>query len=236
MRKLIRKFIGIDYNETQRNEFLRKVIATLPSGSRILDAGAGELRNKPICSHLNYVSQDICQYDGIGNNQGLHTNAWDTKKIDIVSDITDIPEPDKSFDVILCSEVFEHLPDPLKALNEFSRLLKGGGILIVTAPFNSLVHFAPYHFSTGFSRYWYEHHLPKFNFEIDELSANGDWFDYLKQEVMRLPKAAKHYGDKLWPLAYVFSGLLLLYFFTRGKSNSADDLGCFGYHCIAKRE
>ena len=40
MRKLIRKFIGIDYNETQRNEFLRKVIATLPSGSRILDAGA----------------------------------------------------------------------------------------------------------------------------------------------------------------------------------------------------
>ena len=113
MRKFIRKLTGIDCNETQRNEFLRKVIATLPSGLRILDAGAGELRNKPICSHLNYVSQDICQYDGIGNNQGLHTNAWDTKKIDIVSDITDIPEPDKSFDVILCSEVFEHIPDSL---------------------------------------------------------------------------------------------------------------------------
>ena len=40
MRKFIRKLIGTDSNETLRNEFVRKVIATLPSGSRILDAGA----------------------------------------------------------------------------------------------------------------------------------------------------------------------------------------------------
>jgi SAM-dependent methyltransferase len=220
--------------------FLRKVIATLPSGSRILDAGAGELRNKPICSHLNYVSQDICQYDGVGNNQGLHTNAWDTKKIDIVSDITDItdiPEPDKSFDVILCSEVFEHLPDPLKALNEFSRLLKPGGILIVTAPFNSLVHFAPYHFSTGFSRYWYEWHLPINNFEVEELSSNGDWFDVAKQELIRLPSVARHYGDWSWPFAYIFAGFGMLYFLMRPKNdNRANDLACFGWHCIAVKK
>ena len=63
MKNHIRKLIGIDCNKEQRNEFLRNVIASLPSGSRILDAGAGELRNKSICSHLNYVSQDICKYE-----------------------------------------------------------------------------------------------------------------------------------------------------------------------------
>ncbi len=236
MKKILQNILGVRNNEFFRNEFLKKTISSIPSGSRILDAGAGELRNKILCDHLNYVSQDICQYDGVGNNQGLHTNVWDTKKIDIVSDITDIPEPGKSFDVILCSEVFEHLPDPLKALKEFSRLLKPGGILIVTAPFNSLVHFAPYHFSSGFSRYWYEHHFVEYGFKITELTANGDWFDYLKQEVMRLPKAARHYGDKLWPLAYFFSGLIVLYFLIRGKSRLADDLGCFGFHCIAERK
>lgn len=235
MKKFLQNILSVNNNESFRNEFLKKTISSIPAGLRILDEGAGELRNKSICNHLNYVSQDICEYDGVGNNHGLHTK-WDTKKVDIVSDINDIPEPDKSFDVILCSEVFEHLPDPLKALKEFSRLLKPGGILIVTAPFNSLVHFAPFHFSSGFSRYWYEHHFVEYEFTITELTANGDWFDYLKQEAIRLPKSARHYGDKLWPLAYFFSGLFLLYFFIRGKSNSADDLGSFGYHCIARRK
>lgn len=236
MKNFIRKLIGIDDNEMLRSEFLKKNISSLPNGLRILDAGAGELRNKSLCYHLIYVSQDICQYDGVGNNQGLHTNTWDTKKIDIVCDITNIPQPDKSFDVILCSEVFEHLPDPLSALKEFSRLLKPGGILIVTAPFNSLVHFAPFHFYSGFSRYWYDHHFVKYGFTITKLTASGDWFDYLKQELMRLPKASRHYGDKLWPLAYFFSGLIVLFFLIRGKSRFADDLGCFGFHCIAKRK
>lgn len=78
----------------------------------------------------------------------------------LVSDITMIPAPDASFDAILCSEVLEHVPEPTHALDEFVRLLKPGGTLILTAPFASLVHMAPYHYCSGFSRYWYEHHLP----------------------------------------------------------------------------
>jgi SAM-dependent methyltransferase len=121
---------------------------------RLLDAGAGGLRNKPLFSHLSYVSQDICQYEGKGDGDGFHTGKWDTKHIDLICDIAKIPEEDNSFDVILCSEVFEHLPDPILALDEFARLLKPGGLLIITAPFASFVHFAPYHYCSGFSRYW----------------------------------------------------------------------------------
>jgi ubiquinone/menaquinone biosynthesis C-methylase UbiE len=234
---LIKKLFGINENERARNLWLSETISALQSGLRILDAGAGELRNKPLCNHLDYVSQDICQYEGSGDAKGLQTGKWDTTHIDIVSDIANIPEPDNSFDVILCSEVFEHLPDPLKAVNEFSRLLKPGGKLIITAPFASLVHFAPYHYATGFSRYWYEFHLPAYGFEIEELSSNGDWFDYTKQELIRLPSAAKHYGDWSWPLAYIFAGLGLLYFLVRPKNyNRANDLACFGWHCVAVKK
>ena len=204
---------------------------------RILDAGAGELKNKPLCKHLGYVSQDICQYEGSGVAKGLQTGKWDTSQIDIVCDIADIPEVDGSFDVILCSEVFEHLPDPLKALDEFSRLLKPGGKLILTAPFASLVHFAPYHYATGFSRYWYEWHLPIRGFEINALTSNGDWFDYLKQEILRLPTAARRYGDWCWPLAYIAAGFGLLYLLMRPKKdNRADDLACFGWQCVATKK
>ena len=63
--------------------------------------------------------------------------SWDQTGLDIVGDITSIPEPDASFDAILCVEVLEHVPDPLAALRELGRLLKPNGQLILTAPFCS---------------------------------------------------------------------------------------------------
>lgn len=104
----------------------------------------------------------------------------------MVSDICSIPDPDSSFDAILCSEVLEHVPDPTHALIEFARLPKGSGHLILTSPFSSIVHMAPYYFCSGFSRYWDEYHLNSRGFDIKELTPNGDWFLLLRQEINRL--------------------------------------------------
>lgn len=222
-------------NEVNRRIWLQKTLAAMPAGLRILDAGAGELQNKPLCTHLDYVSQDFCQYKGVGNGRGLQTGQWNTSQIDLVCDISAIPEPDGSFDVILCSEVFEHLPDPLQALDEFVRLLKPGGKLILTAPFASLVHFAPYHYCTGFSRYWYEHHLPKRRFQILELVPNGDWFDYCRQELARLGSMARRHGDWCWPLAYLVGLSGVAYCKIRG-GHKDHDLACFGWQCLALKK
>ena len=233
MKRSLKVWLDINTNEDKRNAWLRQSLGSLPAGLRILDAGAGELRNKILCEHLHYVSQDVCQYEGSGDRKGLHTGTWDTSRIDIVCDITSIPEPDASFDAILCSEVFEHLTDPLQALDEFRRLLKPGGKIILTAPFSSLVHFAPYHFATGFSRYWYEHHLPLRGLEIVELQANGDWFSFARQELLRLPSMARRYGHWAWPFAYLVVAVGLVYFGQGGIRRSADDVACFGWHCVA---
>ena len=183
-------------NKATRDTWLRDTLQNIPTGSRILDAGAGELQYRPFCEHLNYVSQDFAQYDGKGDEKGLQTGAWDQTRLDIVSDITAIPEPDASFDAIMCIEVFEHLPEPIKAIKEFSRLLRPGGHLIITAPFCSLTHFAPYHFYTGFNRYFYQEHLSKNGFEIINLVENGNYFEYLGQEVRRIPSIGEKYADK----------------------------------------
>lgn len=108
--------------------------------------------------------------------------------------------------------MLEHITEPTHALDEFARLLKAGGTLILTAPFASLVHLAPYHHCTGFSRYWYEHHLPLRGFVIRELTLNDDWFAYCQQELMHLGSTTRRYGDWSWPLAYVLSLLGALYF------------------------
>jgi len=53
----------------------------------------------------------------------------------LVGNITDLSFlKDNIFDVVLCSEVLEHLLKPYKALKEFKRVLKNGGILILTTP------------------------------------------------------------------------------------------------------
>ena len=41
---------------------------------------------------------------------------------------------DNSFDLIWCSEVIEHLDNPIKAIEEFKRLLKPEGKFIITTP------------------------------------------------------------------------------------------------------
>jgi SAM-dependent methyltransferase len=223
-------------NELGRQSWLKRTLAGIPAGIRILDAGAGELKNRQHCGHLDYVSQDFSQYKGSSSGdvpeEGLQNSTWDISSIDLVSDIVQIPAPNSSFDAILCSEVLEHVPEPTHALTEFGRLLKPGGKLIITAPFASLVHMAPYHYCSGFSRYWYEHHLNLCGFEIVELTANGDWFEVVEQELRRLGSLERERGNWSWPIAYAYSLLGVLYFKLRGKRR-AEDLACFGWHCVA---
>lgn len=183
-------------NDAHRIAWVQKTLKALPPGLRLLDAGAGQLRNQQFCTHLDYVSQDFCQYEGKGDGVALQTGAWDTTRIDLVSDITAIPAPDQSFDVVLCTEVLEHVPDPLAALREFARLLRPGGRMILTAPFCSLTHFAPYHFASGLSRYWYERHLAELGCTVEQIQPNGGWLDYVAQELWRLPWIGKTYASR----------------------------------------
>ncbi len=224
-------------NEATRKNWLKKTLGDIPSGLRLLDAGAGELANKKYCTHLDYVSQDFCQYDGTGDTKGLQRGSWDTRKIDIVGDITNIPEDKESFDVILCTEVLEHLPNPIKALEEFQRLLKKDGILILTAPFCSLTHFAPYHYSSGFNCYFYEFHLENLGFKVDEVSRNGNFFEYLGQEIRRVSSMADKYSSQNASYIERFAIKIVLNMLERFSKNdtNSNEVLCFGYHVIARK-
>lgn len=181
-------------NAATRDTWIESVLKALPEGAKLLDAGAGEMQYKKFCGHLTYVSQDLAAYDGRGNAAGLQTGRWDTTGIDIVSDICSMPVEDASFDAVLCSEVLEHLTDPLKALQELTRVLRSGGTLILTAPFCSLTHFAPYHYATGFNKYFYLHHLRELGFRDIEVVENGNYFEFMAQELRRIQPMAEKFA------------------------------------------
>lgn len=222
-------------NESNRQQWVRTKLTEIQGGLRLLDAGAGEQQYKKYCSHLTYVSQDFAQYDGCGDSAGLQMGKWDNSNLDIVSDITNIPEPDASFDIILCTEVLEHLPNPVIAISEFSRLLKKGGQLLITAPFSSLTHFAPYHFYTGFNRYFYEEHLSACGLEILEIRENGNYFEYIAQEVRRIPSVSQQYikiRTTLFERLAMKVVLKMLHRFSQLDDRSSELLN-FGFHVHA---
>ena len=224
-------------NETARVLWIEETLKKIPARLTILDAGAGECQFKKFCSHLEYISQDFAQYHGEGE-VGLQTGSWDNSKLDIVSDILSIPLPDHSMDVVMCTEVLEHIPDPAAAIKEFGRLVKPGGYLLITAPFASLTHFAPYHFASGLSRFFYEKYLPENGFEIMEMDFNGNFFEYVAQENRRIKSiAAKYAGKKLntFQKIIIHLNLLILQSLSK-KDKGSSELLCFGIHVFARKK
>lgn len=240
MLKFIKKYLTVGtHNLPNRDAWLEKNLQALPPGTKILDAGAGETKYRKFCGHLNYTSQDFGQYNGEGNGEGNQTNVWDNSKLDIVSDITKIPVQTASFDAVLCVEVLEHVPEPINALSELSRILKPGGKLILTLPFCSMTHFAPYFFYTGFSKYWVEKFLPEKGFKIDAIDYNGNYFEYIGQETRRMHRfISKYYSDsKFWfvltkicalPMVFLLNHLAL-------KSKKSEEVLCYGLNIVAIR-
>ncbi len=228
-------------NADARHKWVQAELLGLVEHSSILDVGAGECAYKKYCSHLDYLAQDIAQYDGTGNDKGLHTKVWDTHQLDFVCDLYEIPE-DRLFDAVLCTEVLEHVSDPVAALEKICKLVKSDGKVIVTAPFCSLTHFAPYHYATGFSEYFYKLHLPRLGFVIEKLEPNGGYFDFMDQEIGRIAKVRKLYGSGfLNPITVLFFTIARLA--TRvlasldGPRNNrrSSELLTFGWHVVARK-
>lgn len=63
--------------------------------------------------------------------------------VDVVADAHNLPFENEKFEIILCTEVLEHLHSPQIAVSEMSRVLKKGGLLILTTRFIFPIHDAP---------------------------------------------------------------------------------------------
>lgn len=72
-------------------------------------------------------------FEKIPNLDYLSGDISSTRAMERI-DITSIPYPDESFDIIYCSHVLEHVPDDRKAIDEFYRVLKQGGWALIVVP------------------------------------------------------------------------------------------------------
>lgn len=142
-----------------RERWVQGWAAKIPAGSQVLDIGAGSCPYREAFSHCRYFAQDFAELE----NHQLQTRTG-YGKLDYVCDIATIPANTASFDVVICTEVIEHVPEPIKAVKEMARLLKPGGLLLLSAPLRSALHQMPYHFYAGYTPSWYEKFLSEAGF------------------------------------------------------------------------
>jgi len=98
-------------------------------GCRILDAGCGTgyFSRRSLATGANVVSLDI----------GVNLLKEARKKgipQPVAGDVTNLGFADGTFDVVISSECIEHTPSPEIAVSEMIRVLRPGGILVLTCP------------------------------------------------------------------------------------------------------
>jgi len=173
----------VSFNQLNRDYWVAQIAERLEHGSRILDLGAGQCRYRSLFKHCDYIAQDFGKYRG--TLEGLLKEDWNYGSIDMICDASAIPTVDCSFDAVLCTEVLEHVPEPIKVLEEIARILKVGGRAFISAPLGSGLHQQPYHFYGGYTPYFYYHFLSKLGFNIASVEPNGHFFRMLLQEMNR---------------------------------------------------
>jgi len=165
---------------------LKQFRASAP-GPELLDVGAGESPFREAAEEVgwSYRSHDFSAYVPSQDLPGLQDSTWNYPSHDFVCDIVDIPEEARS-DFVLCTEVLEHVPDPVRAYERMCNLVRPGGFIVITVPFLSLMHQAPFWFQAGLSPFWFEYWAERNHVEIEELVVLGDYADLMSQELARL--------------------------------------------------
>jgi hypothetical protein len=163
--------INVLFDEKKRDKvvslFLDKIILLLGVNIklRILDIGAGPKKYEGLCNKLgmNYFSHDFAKYKGANSEPntdipGFREETWPSESnYDMVSDIL----------------------DPVLALNKVSESINSRGFLIVSVPSHSLIHQAPFYFSSGLSEFWFKEHCKRLDLEIIESVYIGDYLDFI---------------------------------------------------------
>ncbi|MBU1260238.1 MAG: class I SAM-dependent methyltransferase [Planctomycetes bacterium] len=106
-------------------------LVNIQNGAKILDVGC---KHAFLCDFLAKKGID-CDYNGLDISEKVIENLKHKKGSFQVCDVMKgLPFEDNKFDYIFCFELIEHVENPTFLLNQFKRILKDNGVLLLSAP------------------------------------------------------------------------------------------------------
>ena len=184
------------------NRFIMTHAQLLRPDERALDAGAGECRYKHYFTNHRYYAIDTAVGDV----------DWDYSKLDAIGELECMPFADSSFDLVICTQVLEHVREPQQVLFEFYRVLKKGGRLCLSAPQGWGVHQAPNDFFR-FTEYGLSHLFCKAGFQEINIQPTCGYFGYLANRLTVFPKTLFWQRDRFFRILFFPLELLSYVFF-----------------------
>jgi SAM-dependent methyltransferase len=182
-------------------EFAKQAASSIPKGATVLDAGAGEAPYRGLFTGAHYESTDFCLSGD--KNYG---------NISFMCDLAHIPMPGSRYDLVLLTQVLEHVPEPGLVLQEIYRVLKPGGALWLTAPLFFEEHEIPHDYFR-YTQYGLRHLLLITGFKIEKLTwlegYCGTFSHQLINAYHSLPLRPRDYGGGLIGFLASISAILL---------------------------
>jgi SAM-dependent methyltransferase len=176
-----------------RNRLLKAITRFAPNlKGKMLDFGCGQ---KPYYSLFK-----VDEYIGIDFENPGHPHA--NEAIDVFYDGKKIPFPDNTFDSIFSSEVFEHVFNLPEIIAELHRVLKPGGLVLVSCPFAFCEHEVPNDFAR-YTSFAMKHMLQQSGFEIVEQVKTGNSIEAIYQ--LKLVYIHQHITPKVRKIPVVRS-------------------------------
>jgi SAM-dependent methyltransferase len=149
-------------------EFLSKEYAAIPQGADVLSIGAGGEIDQLLQEFAKRIGFRVVSFD-IDESRGP----------DIIGDICSYNFDRTQFDVVVMSEVLEHLHSPHLGLKNIHGILKKGGTLILSTPFILPMHDRPHDYFR-FTRYGLEFLLKDFRrVQVEERNSYFEAIDVL---------------------------------------------------------
>lgn len=127
-----------------------------PVKGNLLDVGCGKGDMVQLAAQHGWESQGV-EFFGHGSGTNIKSVLTERGLLGInihEYDGVTFPFPDESFDIVLSNQVFEHVPDLDRILSEVSRVLRPGGALICTFPYQDAIR-------EGHSNVLFAHWFPK---------------------------------------------------------------------------
>lgn len=161
--------------------------------------------------------------------------------VDIVGDAHRLPFENDKFDVILCTEVLEHIHSPEIAISEMKRVLKRQGKLILTTRFIFPLHDVPHDYyrytKYGLKYLFREWEVMELKAETNTIETLGVLFQRIgfQSELLHL-KPLKILFFILAKLTLLFRFVLTKEFGDISKRNIETDILSSGYYLACRKK